>query len=164
MDSMYESILVFIQGLLMFAIACASTFEKVFGLSWHFEVIPTVKTIALSGVAASFLLISLGGIRLGKFARILPEPAKNAPLRTTGAYAYCRHPIYSGLLLASLFWSLFLGSYFALLLGFLLLILLTIKVKIEERYLRKIFGNEYFEYQKKVGMFFPRIFKKKCCC
>lgn len=147
----------------MLAIACTPTLEKMWGLSSRFEVPSELRSLGLAGVGASFLLIALGGFRLGKYARIFPEPAKNAPLRITGAFAFCRHPMYSGFLMGGIFWTLYLGSRLSLYFTIALFVVLLIKVRIEERYLKKIYGSAFDEYKKKTGMFFPRFPKKDCC-
>ena len=64
------------------------------------------------------------------------EPLPGAPLVTTGAYAYTRHPIYAGLVLAlggyTLAWS---NWTLALILGFLAQQYFEAKARAEERWL-----------------------------
>jgi protein-S-isoprenylcysteine O-methyltransferase Ste14 len=75
----------------------------------------------------------------------------------TGPYAWVRHPIYSGLLLAMIGTAIarreprgFVG--FALLwLAFL------IKSRMEEGFMRKTFGQEYEEYSRSTGALVPRV-------
>lgn len=77
---------------------------------------------------------------------------------TTGPYAYVRHPMYwsllligGGLFLLTANW--FLGG------GFLLIILTVIilRTPIEEAALLKAYGDEYAEYAKRTGRFFPKL-------
>jgi len=75
----------------------------------------------------------------------------------TGPYAWVRHPIYSGLLLAMI------GTALARLepRGFLAIVLLWlgfwIKSRMEEGFMRKTFGPEYEEYSQSTGALIPRL-------
>jgi protein-S-isoprenylcysteine O-methyltransferase Ste14 len=74
-----------------------------------------------------------------------------------GPYRWVRHPIYSGILLALFGTAVarrqvigFIAVAFFLL-GFL------IKSKIEERLMRKTFGDQYVEYSRSTGALVPRF-------
>lgn len=144
----------------MLAIASTSTIEKILWIEPRFELPQISHCLSLLGIAWSFVLIAMGGFRLGKFARIMPEPAKKAPLRTTGAYAFCRHPMYSGFLMAGFFWSTYLGSYLAFVYTMALFLVLLFKIRIEEKFLKKLHGKIHDDYKKKVGMLLPKLFNK----
>ncbi|MFX0183506.1 MAG: methyltransferase [Candidatus Hodarchaeota archaeon] len=85
------------------------------------------------------------------------EIQKNHKLITVGPYSRVRHPMYTTLNLFSLSVSLITAN--------LLLILLAISVAIpffwiaraEEEILIEQFGEEYLEYMKITGRFFPRF-------
>ena len=74
-----------------------------------------------------------------------------------GPYAWVRHPIYSGLLIAVIGTALerrkligFLGT--ALMgLGF------WIKSRMEESFMRQTFGEQYIEYSRATGALMPRL-------
>jgi protein-S-isoprenylcysteine O-methyltransferase Ste14 len=78
----------------------------------------------------------------------------------TGPYAWVRHPIYTGLLLA------FVGSAVARgnvqgLVGFAIITLgLIRKLRIEERWMRETFGEAYATYCARVPALVPRLFGK----
>lgn len=76
---------------------------------------------------------------------------------TTGPYGIIRHPAYVGSIGIFAGWSLFWAAVYSLCLLLILIIALTIGVRWEERNLEKALGDEYKEYKKKVGMFFPKI-------
>jgi len=86
-------------------------------------------------------------------------------LATKGIYGYFRHPIYGS-------WIVFIVPGIVLivnsLLGLTVPIFIYIAFKIliveEEKYLEDKFGEEYFEYKRKVGAIFPKfrnIFKTR---
>ena len=80
----------------------------------------------------------------------------------TGIYGYVRHPLY-----ASIIWMLY--SVSVMYQNILLIILTTVvfipsmyyRAKQEETELDKVFKGKYTEYTKKVGMFFPKLIKRK---
>ena len=93
------------------------------------------------------------------FGRGTPAPI-DAPkkLVVRGLYKYVRNPMYVGVLTVILGWSILYHSLNLLLytlcvtVGFNIFILLY-----EEPHLRTIFGNQYDEYCKKVGRWFPKL-------
>jgi protein-S-isoprenylcysteine O-methyltransferase Ste14 len=80
---------------------------------------------------------------------------ENHALVCTGPYAWVRHPIYTGLLLAILGSAVARGE----LRGVWALVLCTIafvsKLRIEERWMRQVFGAEYERYSATVPALIP---------
>ncbi len=76
---------------------------------------------------------------------------------TTGPYSIIRHPATVGFISAFAGWSLVWAAVYSLCLVPILIIAVVIETSWEERNLEKAFGDEYREYKKKVGMFFPKI-------
>jgi len=76
---------------------------------------------------------------------------------TTGPYSIIRHPANVGFISAFAGWSLVWGAVYSLCLLPILIIGLVVESFWEEKNLEKVFGDEYREYKKKVGMFFPNI-------
>lgn len=74
-------------------------------------------------------------------------------LVTSGPFAISRNPIYLGLLLGSLGFSLSLHSIMVSLLIILIIYFYQVSLK-EEELLEKYFGRQYLEYKKKVPRFF----------
>ena len=69
-----------------------------------------------------------------------------------------RHPIYSGILLAMMGTTLFVGEWRAVV-G-LVLVFLThgVKARREEALLASQFGQQYEEYRKRTGSLIPRLY------
>jgi protein-S-isoprenylcysteine O-methyltransferase Ste14 len=77
-------------------------------------------------------------------------------LVTTGPYAYVRHPIYSGVLLAMF------GSVLVMSLLWLVVLLLNglqfiYAARREEQLMLKTFPNEYADYMKRTKMIIPFV-------
>ena len=78
-------------------------------------------------------------------------------LTRTGPYKWVRHPIYSGILLAMVGTALSFGRP-AGAIGIALLYLgFAFKLRLEEQFMRKTFGQEYEEYAKTTGALVPRL-------
>jgi len=98
---------------------------------------------------------------LGKSWRMAIDPEEKTALVTSGPYALVRHPIYTfqGLLM--------IGSWLVLPTPFLLLAAIVlgfchmVKVVDEEHHLLRMHKEEYVCYCRKVGCFFPRLWKSK---
>ena len=121
--------------------------------SLFFQLLGVILTI--SGV----LLAISGRIARGVYATSwgMPEEAQFA---THGAYRVVRHPLYASYLLMALGLvfllanGLFLGCFIGLLFYYYI-------AKYEEEILLERFGPRYAEYVRQVGMFFPKIRKKR---
>lgn len=75
----------------------------------------------------------------------------------TGPYAWVRHPIYSGMLLATIGTALAHSEPRALLAIALVWLGFWIKSGMEEGFMRKTFGAEYEEYSASTGALIPRL-------
>lgn len=79
----------------------------------------------------------------------------------SGPYAWVRHPIYAGLLLAWFGTALVNGEWRALPAVALLLAAFLIKSRIEDSWMSQRFGAEYEEYRRRTGALWPRAFPAK---
>lgn len=75
----------------------------------------------------------------------------------TGPYAWVRHPIYSGLLLALFGTALAIGKSGNFIALGLFFAGFWIKSRLEENFMRKTFGEQYLEYCRDAGALIPRI-------
>jgi protein-S-isoprenylcysteine O-methyltransferase len=75
----------------------------------------------------------------------------------TGPYAWVRHPIYSGLLLAMLGTAITVGKVRDWVGLILLWLAFWIKSRMEERLMLKTFGPDYEDYSRTTGALIPRL-------
>jgi protein-S-isoprenylcysteine O-methyltransferase Ste14 len=75
----------------------------------------------------------------------------------SGPYAHIRHPIYTGLLLATLGTALLIGKYRGLLAVAMFLVGFTRKARKEESFLAAEFGSAFEEHRRHTGFFLPRF-------
>ncbi|UCC58799.1 MAG: isoprenylcysteine carboxylmethyltransferase family protein [Candidatus Bathyarchaeum sp.] len=78
---------------------------------------------------------------------------------TTGAYSIVRHPQYFGALLAHVGISFLFSAWYSLIFTPLMVVLIYLISRKEEKELIREFGKEYEDYKKKVPMLIPRLEK-----
>ena len=113
--------------------------------------------LMIAGLALT--LIALLG--LGAALTPTPVPQEGAALRTRGIYSYVRHPIYVGILLAALGFTLAVGSLWQVLLWVVLAVFFYAKAFWEDRLLAARHGVAWFDYADHVGGFIPRFWGQR---
>ncbi|HSE67951.1 MAG TPA: isoprenylcysteine carboxylmethyltransferase family protein [Gemmatimonadales bacterium] len=74
-----------------------------------------------------------------------------------GPYRWVRHPLYVSAALLTVAISLVAANWFLLVTGIVVLFLLIMRTRIEERNLAARFGNRYRTYMRRTGAFVPRF-------
>jgi len=115
---------------------------------------PLIRTVGAGAIAASGGLLALTGkIAFGRARTTINplRPENASSLVTSGVYRFTRNPMYLGLFLALLGWSVHLSSLFVFV-GPVLLVLYLGRFQIapEERVLAAKFGEAYLEYTSRV--------------
>jgi protein-S-isoprenylcysteine O-methyltransferase Ste14 len=149
----------------LYGLPVVLAFYLVFNHNLHFgrldsRLIP--HNIFIDGAAVT---LTAAGIALAIWARFyLGQNWSSAvsikvghELIRTGPYAWVRHPIYSSLLLAMIGSALARPEPRALLAIVLLWVGFSIKLRLEEGFMRKTFGPEYEDYSKSTGALIPRL-------
>lgn len=75
----------------------------------------------------------------------------------SGPYAYVRHPIYGGLLLAVIGTALVVGEWRGLLAILIMAVGHVLKAKREEAVMTAAFGDQYEEHRRRTGFLLPRF-------
>lgn len=118
---------------------------------------------ALSPVAGSMLLALGGGLslsaglKLGTNLTPLPHPKDGATLVEGGLYRLVRHPIYLGVILMGLGWTLRVQGWLPLAWTVALMVLFDLKARREERWLIARFPA-YADYCRRVRRLIPFIY------
>ena len=106
-----------------------------------------------------------GGIALGVWSlatlglrhlRATPEPAAGARLIVTGPYRWMRHPMYTATLVVVTGWLIGYATWPRGLLALLLLVVLLVKLRFEERLLARHFP-EYAAYTERTKRLVPWV-------
>ncbi|MFA6590376.1 MAG: isoprenylcysteine carboxylmethyltransferase family protein, partial [Bacteroidales bacterium] len=138
------------------------------------SILLTVVFISLNYFLFSDLVFCIGNrlintligaflISIGVFALLIPAQRvtkyyKESKLCRTGIYAYLRHPIYAAWILAIVPGIVIIsGAVLGLLIPFIMYILFKTMIGEEEQYLKTTFGQDYLDYQKRVGSIFPKL-------
>jgi len=104
------------------------------------------------------LLLGLtAGLRLGRNLTPFPRPRPGGELVTAGVYAHARHPIYGGVLLIAIGWSLAHASLATLTAAALLWLLFEAKSRYEERVLAAAYPA-YPAYAAATRRFVPFVY------
>lgn len=109
--------------------------------------------LMIAGIA--IVLISL--LSLGAALTATPVPQESAALRTRGIYSLVRHPVYTGILVAALGFTLAVGSLWQVLLWVALAAFFYGKAFWEDRLLAEKHGVAWFDYADHVSGFIPRF-------
>jgi len=114
--------------------------------------------------AAGFILIGVGLGLAGRATSDLrsafspfPKPLADAPLVESGAFRWIRHPIYTGLILASAGWGLAAGSIWVLAATLALALVLDAKSRREEAWLLATHPG-YAAYRRRSRRFVPLVY------
>lgn len=108
---------------------------------------------ALGAVAIVWVFAAQGG--MGSSWRIGIPEGENTALVATGFFRFCRNPIYLGMNAGAAALFLMAPSTAFALLVFFTILLTQIQVRCEEGFLRSVHGEEYLDYGRRVGRFFP---------
>jgi len=143
------------------ALAVIIGFSKYFQFGWLARpFLPASPAVAYTGLALMF-----AGIGFAVWARFylggnwsgVVTVKKDHTLVRRGPYAIVRHPIYSGLLLAILGSVVVYRELRGLVAAGLLLVMLRLKSRTEERFMTEEFGSEYRLYEQQVKALIPFI-------
>jgi len=118
------------------------------------DLLDVLGIMLMVGGLAVLLIAFLG---LGSALTATPVPEESAALRTGGIYSVVRHPIYVGLLIAALGFTLAVGSLWQVTLLVAMTVFFYAKAFWEDRLLAERHGVAWFDYADHVGGFIPRI-------
>jgi protein-S-isoprenylcysteine O-methyltransferase Ste14 len=113
----------------------------------------------ISWVMAGFVVVGLAftwaaRLHLGPLWSSTSAPTEDHRIVDTGPYGIVRHPVYAGLLLAA--FATAIGRLEAIAGALVLIAAISLRAKLEERFLRRDLGDEaYAGYRRRVPMLIP---------
>lgn len=117
--------------------------------------------IEVSWALFGLVLLGLGftwaaRLHLGPLWSSTSAPTEDHRIVDTGPYGIVRHPVYAGLLLAALSTAVERGRLEAVAGALVLVAAVSLRAKLEERFLRRDLGDEaYSSYRRRVPMLIP---------
>lgn len=132
----------------------------IFAILNYFNIMPNITFDFLKYplIILGILMIVFGVFiwAKGVFGSKLFNNVKSNSLITTGVYSYTRNPVYAGYIFVCTGVLLVTNNLLLLILPILFWVFLTILMKkTEEKWLLKLYGEEYQEYCKKVNRCIP---------
>jgi len=124
------------------------------------SLVPRSSASAILGVVLTWLGIALAiwaRYHLGQYWSARVTIKEDHQLIRSGPYAQLRHPIYSGILLATIGTALTIGEWGCLLGIVLVLTGFSLKAMKEENMLAEQFGGAFEEHRKHTGFLIPRF-------
>lgn len=116
--------------------------------------------LAVTGAVVFLLGAGVTGWGLASLGEALtpfPQPLSDATLHRQGAYRWMRHPIYTGVILASIGWALWWLSVPGAVGALAVAIFFDRKAAYEETWLRKKYKG-YGDYARRVRKFLPGMY------
>ena len=101
--------------------------------------------------------LGIGLSYLGKNFTDTVVTRKEHTLVTIGPYGWVRNPLYSSYFVIVTGATLLMANWYPAAIGFAVLTLVVIRTRKEEEKLIERFGDEYRDYMRRVGRFFPRL-------
>lgn len=125
--------------------------------TWSAQLAAIARPLGLSIGALGALIVALAARYLGRNLTIFPKPKADGYLTERGIYRFVRHPMYCGVILCALGWSLWQTSTAALAISAFLIVFFDRKAAQEERWLQARYP-EYAAYRRRVKKLLPFIY------
>jgi protein-S-isoprenylcysteine O-methyltransferase Ste14 len=117
-----------------------------------------VRVLGLAVLVASTVFTLWARFSLGTMWSVAPRVKDDHQLRTHGPYAVTRNPIYTGLLGMMLGATLLSGIGQWIVLFPVSLIVVEVKIRMEERLMVVTFPDEYLRYRRRVPQLVPGLY------
>jgi protein-S-isoprenylcysteine O-methyltransferase Ste14 len=127
-------------------------------ISWsRLALPPWLRWLGVIGAASSIPLVAWIHRALGRQYSAELAIQKDHALVTTGPYARTRHPMYTTLNMFSFSMAIMTSNLLVLFFAVLVMLPFPWIAREEENMLLETFGEDYREYMRRTGRFFPKI-------
>ncbi len=147
-----------VLGRIVIVVSLAVSGWDVYFLGDKKFLLPDIGVVSYLLLAAGIILDIIARLTLGRFYSENAQVRQDQKLITHGVYRFIRHPIYLGTLLFSFSAPLILRSLLGLLVMMMLLPMIIIRIRLEEKVLAEKFGREYELYARKTKRLIPYIY------
>jgi protein-S-isoprenylcysteine O-methyltransferase Ste14 len=128
-------------------------------VSRHEALAIAASVLAICAAVGSVWLVTAAVKTLGKEWSLTARLVEGHKLATSGAYAYVRHPIYTGMLGMLVATGLAFSHWLALLIALAVFLVGTrIRILREEKLLREEFGADFEDYARRVRAIVPGVY------
>lgn len=144
--------------LIILAVLLLRRYAWLNGTFFNERFVPDQAWIAWLGFAltlAGLAFTCWARVTLGRNWSAVVQLKQDHELIVRGPYSYVRHPIYTGLLLAYFATGLAIGEWRTLIGTVILFVAFWRKLRLEERWLCELFGDQYRHYMRDVKALVP---------
>ena len=126
----------------------------------HWHLIPALRQPGLQIVGLVLYACAVAGLMWTDtyLVRHFQGDLNNRQLMTSGPFGIVRHPRYASLLLAKVGFTLLFASILAWISLLASILMVRRRIRLEETYLRKIFGASYSSYSERTARLLPGIY------
>ena len=125
--------------------------------AWPSGLEPAPRVVGAGFILVGIIVFGVAVRALGSSLSPFPQPAPGAVLVVDGPFRWIRHPIYSGLLAAAAGGAIYTGSLVAALFAVALAVVLDLKARREELWLRDRYPG-YAPYLLRTKRFVPGLY------
>ncbi len=119
-----------------------------------------VRYVGLTLMAIGYVMSTIGVRQMGMSWRVGIDNEAPGPMVSRGLFSRMRHPIYSGMLLATTGMVAVTADIFSVAVGAAAWVAIPMQARAEEEFLMSRYPTVYPEYLKRTGRFLPRVYKQ----
>ena len=158
LSSPIQKLATYLQMLALLAVLAIVILDCLSILKPHFEfaVIGTSVGLTLCAMGAAVTMVSQ--YQMGKSWRIGVDESEKTELVTHGMFSVSRNPIYFGMLMVGFGFIALVPHIFMVICFVLAYVGIDLQVrKIEEPHLKRVFGDAYQDYTKRISRYIPWV-------